>query len=478
MKYNDLREWIEIVRNWGELTTIPGAHWDLEIGALTDLGGKMGRGPALLFDSIPGYPEGFRVLTNALASGNRLALTLGLPGGLSDLELMRAWQRRSQEIRLIPPKKVGDGPVMENVMTGDDIDVFKFPAPRWHELDGGRYIGTGSAVISLDPDEGWVNLGTYRMMTQDRNHISLYISPGKHGRIHREKYLSRNRPWPVAVSFGHDPLIFLVSSLEVLYGVSEYEYAGGIKGEPIEVIEGRVTGLPFPASSELVMEGFIYPGDVRPEGPFGEWTGYYASAQREEPVLEVKAIYHRNDPIILGSPPGKPPVEQSYYRAIMRAALIDEELRRAGVPDVRGVWCHQAGGSRLLTVVAIRQRYPGHAKQAALIASACHAGAYLGRYVIVVDDDIDITNLEEVMWAVCTRSDPEKDIDIIRRCWSGPLDPIIPPGQKGFNSRGIIDATRPYEWRDEFPPVVEVSPELKERVLKKWGDLLKKGGER
>src|SRR5438270_5569570 len=151
-------------------------------------------------------------------------------------------------------------------------------------------------------------------------------------------------------------------------------------------------------------------------------------------------------------------------------------MEKAGVPDVKGVWLNVSGGSRLMLIVSIKQRYPGHAKQAAVVASQCHAGAYLGRFVVVVDEDIDVMNLEEVMWAICTRCDPAKDIDILHRCWSGPLDPIIPPGQKGLNSRAIIDATRPFEWRDKFPPGAESGPERRAEVLKEWDGLLSSDG--
>jgi len=140
-----------------------------------------------------------------------------------------------------------------------------------------------------------------------------------------------------------------------------------------------------------------------------------------------------------------------------------------GVPDVKGVWLTVSGGSRLMMVVSIKQRYPGHAKQAAIVASQCHAGAYLGRFVVVVDDDIDPSNTDDVIWAMSTRCEPEQDIDILRRCWSGPLDPVIHPTKKGFNSRAIIDATRPYEWMKDFPPVAESSKEVLDATTKKWG---------
>ena len=145
-------------------------------------------------------------------------------------------------------------------------------------------------------------------------------------------------------------------------------------------------------------------------------------------------------------------------------------MEKAGVPDVTGVACYQ---NRFFTAVSIRQRYPGHAKQAALIASQNHTGAYLGRYVVVVDDDIDVADLNDVLWAMCTRCNPADSIDILRRTWSGPLDPIIPRDQKGHNSRAIIDACRPYEWIKDFPPVSGASPELKEEVLEKYGGYLK-----
>lgn len=471
MSYRDLRAWMTQVEELGELKTLQRADWDVEIGVITEI--AMNRhGPALLFDNIAGYPPGYRILANALGGPKRLAYTLGLPTDRGIKELLALWQEKKRNLRPLPPKVVKDGPVMENVSRGGDVDLLKFPTPKWHEHDGGRYIGTGSVDITRDPEEGWVNLGCYRVMIHDRNRLGFYISPGKQGRIQREKWFARGGPMPIAMSFGHDPAIFMAGSLEIPWGMSEYDWVGGMKGQPVEVIEGPVTGLPIPADAEIVVEGFVDPSQKLPEGPFGEWTGYYASKQRDEPVVNVQAVYHRTSPILLGSPPVKPPSELAYYRAFLRAAAIDEELKAAGIPDVTGVWCHEVGGSRLFNVVGIRQRYSGHAKQAAIVASQCHAGAYLGRFVVVVDEDIDVMNLEEVMWAVCTRCDPEKDIDILRRCWSGPLDPIIPPGQKGLNSRAIIDATRPFEWLSEFPQVAESSPERRDAVLKKWGHVL------
>jgi UbiD family decarboxylase len=474
--YRGLRDWLELVAAMGQLRTVRGAGADQEIGAAADVLQHHEGAPAVLFEEIPGYDPGFRVLVNALGALDRIALTLGLPIGGSKLETAEAWRRRIKDLKPLPPRQVSDGPVMENVRRGAEVDMTVFPTPRWHPGDGGRYIGTGSFDITRDPDDGWVNLGTYRVMLHDATRLGYYISPGKHGRLHRQKYFEAGQPCPVAMVFGSDPLLFLASCTEIPYGISEYEWVGAIRGEPLEVIPGPVTGLPIPADAEIAVEGFASPTERLPEGPFGEWTGYYASATRDEPVLHVHALYHRHRPILLGEPPGQPPDEQARYRAVLRSALLRDELEKAGIPDVVGAWQHEAGGSRLFTVVAIRQRYPGHARQALHVAAQCRAGAYAGRYTVVVDEDIDPSNLEEVIWALCTRSDPASSIDVIQRSWSTPLDPRIPPDQKArndfTNSRALIDATRPWEWRDRFPPV-NVPPAAQRRAaLERWGHLL------
>ncbi len=470
----DLRGWMAAVDQLGELKQLDGADWDVEIGTVTEMGHHLGeQSKALLFDNIKGYPQGYRVLSNTLNTTKRLAVTLGMPTNYTRLEFVRNIKDRITNVKYVKPKVVKDGPVMENVYRGKDINMWKFPTPKWHELDGGRYIGTGSVDITRDPDEGWVNLGTYRVMVHDEDTLGFYISPGKHGRIMREKHFAKGEPCKVAVSFGQDPLIFLAGGVEVPRGLSEYDWIGGLQGSPVEVIEGEYTGLPFPASSEIVIEGDAMPGEERDEGPFGEWTGYYASARRPEPIIKVKRLYHRNNPIILGAPPTRPPCEFNYMRCFVRSALLWQQLEAAGIPDVRGVWCHEAGGSRLFNVISIKQRYTGHARQAGMVGAYCHTGAYLGRYTIVVDDDIDPTNTNDVLWALSTRSDPEQDIEIIRRSWSGPLDPMIRKSdKKRHSSRAVIDACRPYEWIDEFPPVAESSPAVRKAMEEKWGKIL------
>jgi 4-hydroxy-3-polyprenylbenzoate decarboxylase len=471
MSYTDLREWLNEVDKLGELSRIDGADWDLEIGALTEVAGRGREASAMLFDHIKDYPAGRRVLVGMIESLKRAALTTNLPTDITREGFIAAWKKRLNNPVLIPPRFVDRGPVMENVFTGKNIDILSLPVPRWHDRDGGRYIGTAHVVITQDPDEGWINMGVYRVMVHDRDHLALYISPGKHARIHRQKNFDRGKPMKVVIAFGEDPLLFLLAARALPWGSQELDYAGGIKGAPIDVIRGEFTGLPIPAAAEVAIEGEVSPEEMKEEGPFGEWTGYYASGERKEPVLKIQSFMHRNDPIITGAPPFRPQAGADNCPSLLRAAFIWDSMEKAGVPDVTGVACHQ---NRFFTAVSIKQRYPGHAKQAAIIASQCQTGAYLGRYSIVVDDDVDVADINDVLWAICTRVDPEKSIDIIRRCWSGPLDPIIPRAEKGFSSRAIIDACRPFEWMKDFPPVSGASKELKEKVLEKYGSALKK----
>jgi UbiD family decarboxylase len=351
--------------------------------------------------------------------------------------------------------------------------VLKFPVPFLHELDGGRYIGTDDLVIMRDPEGNWVNCGTYRVMVHDAKRVGVWMSPGKHGRQIREKYFKQGKPCPVLVSCGHDPMLFLAGGNELRFGLSEYDYAGGHRGLPFDVIESPLHGLPMPAHAEIVLEGEMHPGETAPEGPFGEFTGYYAGGQSEQPVIRVQRVYHRNDPILTVATPMRPPSDFSYSKCVMKAGMIWDEVERAGVSGVKGVWCHEAGGARMFNVIAIKQAYAGHSKQGAMAAASCQSGSYLGRFVVVVDEDIDPTDLFEVLWAMCTRCDPAEDIDIIRKMWSGPLDPRIPRGTT-WNSRAVIDACRPFEMLADFPPVARATPELRAKVEAKFREILSK----
>lgn len=463
-----MREWLDIVDGMGQVAKLDGAHWDLEIGAITDMAAKhRGKKPALLFDSVVGYPKGYRVLTSSLNSIERLALTCNLSPDIADLDFIRTWARRFKGIQPIPPREVKDGPVLENVLEGNRIDLWRFPTPRWHDLDGGRYIGTAPLIITRDPDTGLVNVGCYRVMIYDERTLGVLITAAHHGALHRQKWFQRGEPCPAVISFGHDPLLFVLAGTPVPATLSEYDVAGGVKGEPIDIIYGPETGLPIPATAEIAVEGYFHADERKVEGPFGEFTGYYASGEREEPVFKVKRLMHRNDPILLGAPRARPPDDPTFWQTRMKASSIWEGLIAAGVPDVLGVWCHHPN-SNLFTVVCIKQRYAGHARQAGLIAQQCSAGGGTGKWTVVVDDDIDPSNIDDVLWAISTRADPERAIEVTRYSMSTPLESSRPPGSRMHTSRCVIEACRPWEWKDEFPIVAETKPEYARQVREKW----------
>ncbi|MBI3013529.1 MAG: UbiD family decarboxylase [Candidatus Tectomicrobia bacterium] len=474
--FKDLRDFMERTDKAGHLRRVNDADWNLEVGALQEIAAFHKDRPALLFDRIKEYAPGYRIFANATTHSQRLAWTLGLPDHFRGVDLVRALREKMRNLRLIPPKEVTDTPLFENVHTGADIDLYEFPAPRWKEYDGGRYLGTGCQVVSRAPDEEWVNLGTYRVQVHGPTLAGLYMSPGRHAYAMFEPYWTRGEAAPVAVVVGADPTLLMVSGQLLPWRVSEYDFAGGLRGAPVEVVRGPITGLPLPATAEIVLEGEVpQPSEqTHPEGPFGEWTGYYASGQREAPVIRVKAIYHRSDPIILGAAPIRPPAS-STGSGLFKAGQIWDELERAGVTDVQGVYMLAAGGPFLICVISMTPRYGGHARQAAMLASSMRAGAYMCRLVIVVDEDIDPSDPNDVFWAVATRCDPQEDIDIVRDTWGSWLDPRLSPEKRSradlTMSRALIDATRPYYWRDRFPKVSETSPELRHQVMAKWADL-------
>src|SRR3954465_5463662 len=471
----DLRTWLGEVDKLGELKHVRGADWNLELGAISELNVKKDVPPALLFDEIAGYAKGFRVLTCSTSSPARLSSILRLPLQRTHHGLVEALRGKPAEGQAaagrFPAKLVKSGAALEHVER--EVDVLQFPSPLWHEHDGGRCVGTGCSVVTRDLESDWVNVGTYRVQVIDRKHVALDMVPGKHGRIHYEKHKAAGKRFPGVIVCGADPLGYLISGIEVPFGMCEYNYIGAILGEPVSVVKGETTRLPFPAAAEIVLEGHVEPNDERTEGPFGEFHGYYPGKAGTAPGVSVEKIYFQNDPILVGSPPAKPPNDYSYSKAVMRSALLMDALIAAGVPDVQAVWAHEIGGARMFNVVAIRQRYAGHARQAGHILSQCGVGAYMSRYSVVVDEDIDPANLQEVMWAVATRTDPAIDIDIIQRGLGSKNDPMFVAYRYDapLTSKAVIDACRPWDHLAEFPAVAEASKELQDKIRAKWKDL-------
>jgi UbiD family decarboxylase len=477
LSYQDFRSFIEEAKKVSDWRLIEGADWDAEIGAVIESTAELiSQPPMLVFDRIKGYPPGFRVVSLPYAAYKRVAVALGLPVDKSKLEILRLAARKISSVKPIAPKEVDTSPIMENVMQGSEVDLLKFPSLRFHEKDGGRYFGPGGGLINADPDSGYVNTGTYRMQLHDRNTLGLWMSPGQNGRQICMKYWERGKACPMVATYGQHPLVFMPSYTKFPYGRSEMEVSGGLIGRPLEILKGPLTGLPIPASSEIAIEGEIPPPseEARDEGPFGEWPGYYSGGTigtgEPQPVIRVKAVYYRNDPILEDEAPLWPGAVKMDLH--VSSGVLWDQLESAGIQDIVGVYNHTS----YLCVVAIKQKYAGHAKQAGMAALSCSAGARNGRYVVVVDEDIDPTNIKEVLWAMMTRVDPKTNIDIVEGCWSTPLDPRMPPDKRESrdhtNSRAIFYAVRPFLWRDKFPEVSRTSRELRERIIAKFKDIL------
>ncbi|MGE0653157.1 MAG: UbiD family decarboxylase [Alphaproteobacteria bacterium] len=462
----DLRDYLRIVTERGELEVVDGADPVLEMGALYELSLERLYPPVLHFQNIKGFDPTFSVLTNL-----RFARTLV---GNLDLEAVRKLKSTTRWASdPIPPEEVNTGPILDNVATDEGVDLLRFPAAQWKEGDGGRYIGTECLVINRDPETGFVNIGTYRNMVVDRNRLAVFIEPGKHGDLIRKKYWARGEPCPMVICVGQAPVLGNVAGTASRYGVSEFDMAGARIGRPIKIVRGRLTDLPIPADAEVAFEGFMPPvaEERAPEGPFGEWPGYYASDIRTETVLRVGATYYRDDPILIGQPPAKPTLPGRQPSLSAMAALWNA-LEAAGVPEVQGVWKMAGGGISFINVIGIKQKHAGHAKMAGLVAAGCAPGAYMTRIIVVVDEDIDVTNPAEVMWALATRWDPATQTDIIDGCWTGYIDPYLPPDKRGKDDlttpRVVIYAVRPWHWKDQFPKVNAVDPKYAEEVRRKW----------
>ncbi len=472
----DLREFLSEVHAAGELKQITGADWNCEIGGLTELFAEQTPTPALLFENIKDYPNGGRVLGNILFSPLRQSLALGVAPELRGIALVQHVKKRLAKLHPLPPQELNDAPVLENVLIDGEVNILKFPAPRWHEKDGGRYIGTFDAVICRDPDTGYVNVGTYRVQVHDEKTVGLWIIPGKHGHLIAQKYWKRGEDCPFLIACGLPPSFILASAVGIPWGMSEYDFLGGLLGTPIPVVKSKQTGLPMPAHAEIVLEGCAPPPQKvsHPEGPFGEWPGYYASGTVDRPVVRISAIYHRNDPIITGDPPLKTYLNADIHMLI-RAGNIWSSMERAGIPEVKGVWFPRQG--RFVVAVALSQRYPGHSRQVAHGVLATRDGGRDTRLVIVVDEDIDITNVNELLWAVATRWDPRKQSEIVNVPASD-LNPTLTPDERAANdlvsSCQIIDACRPFGRQDEFPAVSSVSSEYRETLIKRWNHLFPK----
>jgi UbiD family decarboxylase len=470
---SDLDAWLEKVETLGELKRITAqVDPDLEAATITYLVGSA-KSPALLFENIKGHP-GHRALYNMIGCNlSRFCLMIGEKPVDHPLTAVQILQHKLG--RKMPPKEVAPATAIcnQNIVTGDAIDIRIFPAQRMWPLDGGKYLGTGDAVVTKDPETGRINVGTYRMMIKGPREVGVYTSPGKDATIDREKWWRMGKPMPIAACYGIDPLLFLVAATSLPKTESEYEYYSGINGAPIELFTGDVTGLPLPARAEIILEGFLYPDETFAEGPFGEFTGYYGRPSGATPYMRVEKVRYRDNPTLTCALMADGAAnEAGLFWAALRSAGVWADLQKLGVPGIRGVWSIPEAAGWGITVVSLRQMYAGHAAQVMALAAQCTAGAYFGKYVIVVDDDVDPTNIHQVLWAMATRSRPAQSIDILRETWSTYLDPSLnPPEIRPWGSKALINACMDYKFIKSFSRRTKLSRSAYETVVRRWQEL-------
>jgi 4-hydroxy-3-polyprenylbenzoate decarboxylase len=301
----------------------------------------------------------------------------------------------------------------------------------------------------------------------------MYCSPGKHGLLDREAWWAQGKPCEVVAAYGIDPVPFMVAAQSYGADVGELDIIGGLIGAGMELCPGVAGSLPIPARAEIVIEGVVREGDMEPEGPLGEFTGYYGRPKSPQPVIEVKALHMRRAPIMTAALMADyPACEIGAYYAIMRSAAIWDDLERFGIPGVRGVYAHPAAASGWgMVAVAIEQRYAGHVAQTLAAAAQCPAAAYYTKWIVAVDNDVDPTDINQVLWAMSTRCNPADDIDIQRKTWSTGLDPSrFPPEDRPYGSKAMIDACKPHRHIKEFPPRTLLRRSVHDRVAGRWAE--------
>ena len=481
MSFKDLREFISFLEEKGELRRVKTpVSRDLEITELADRTVKAG-GPALFFENVDGYD--MPVVINLYGSLQRTAWALGV----EDLDELTARVRKVlglvegppsgliNKARLLgdlvgiartSPKTVSRGPCQEVVVTGDDVDVNMLPALKCWPMDAGRFI-TLPLVISRDPETGQRNVGTYRMQIYDGKTTGMHWQTHKVGAHHyRVGEERRQERLDVAVALGGDPTTLWTGSLPVPPELDEIVVAGIIREEPVEMVKCKTVDLEVPAQAEIILEGYVIPGELRSEGPFGDHTGYYSMAD-DYPVFHITAITHRRSPIYPTTMVGRPPTEDFFMgKASERLLLPALQLT---LPEVVDINMPAEGIFHNLVLVSIKKEYPGHARKV-MYALWGIGLIMLAKTIIVVDHYVNVQDLSEVVWRVAANIDPSRDIVFV----DGPVDDLDhAAASPRYGSKMGIDATakgvtdgRTREW----PPDIVMSEEIKRLVEDKWSE--------
>lgn len=472
--WRDLRDWLALIEQHGELhridTLVDPAE---ELAAVTFMATRQLGAKALLFEQFDDNPFGARVLANMLGSSKeRYALAMGIDPAMRTRDMITATSRITRQ-RMAPVKvDKRAAPVNEIVLRGDDIDLTRLPVPTFWPADGGPFIGTGSITMTADPASGRINVGVYRQQLHGPRRVGLSFVPGRHGLSDCAAAWARGEPAEVVAAYGIDPVLMMVGSQRYAADESELDVAGGIMRSPVELTDGEVVKLPIPARAEMVIEGLVYPGDEEVEGPLGEFHGFYSGKPSRKPVIEVEALHMRKRPIMTAALMATyPSCEIGAYQAIMRSARIQDNLADMKVPGIQAVYCHPAAASaNCLVVVSLRQMYPGHASQALALTAHCPAATYYTKWIVAVDEDVDPTSFDEVMWAMSTRCNPAGDLDVLRNTMSFRADPSLAPEVKPFGSKVLVNACTPYQHRASAPARTALRESIYTRVKSRWQD--------
>lgn len=484
-----LRSWIATLEAAGQLKHVSAkVDWDEEIGAIARTNLALG-GPALIFDRIKGYKKGrcTRFMTCGLGNTDQVRLLLGLPDSATDRDMVLHLKETYR--RPIEPVTVKWGRCKDIVLKGDDINLWDFPSVKWHAADGGRYIDTFCGVVTHDPKTNRANIGLYRGQVLDKRKIGKLLIPTQGWGDHFGKYKDKAGKMPVAVAHGwHDVLPFCAGSPFPKH-VCEWDMMGAILGRPVELVDCETVPLQVPASSEIVIEGWIDPDpkSYEMEGPFADYPGYLGGRASPKPVMEVTAITHRRDPILRGAIEGaRPgfPSEDSPLCAYSWSAIAWNMLEDAGVSGVTDVWMPPVN-TGINIIVQIRKQYRGHAQQIGNALWGTSAGQWFFKHVTVVEEDIDIRDREALDWANAFRVNAGRgDVWLVGPTFGSVLDPSTMPEDRdpakygtGKWTRILIDATRSWEMEPNpayggrrYPPINKIDPALEDKIKARWAD--------
>jgi 2,5-furandicarboxylate decarboxylase 1 len=429
----DMRDWIARLQEADELYTVK-----RPVDPRTEMGALLyqSRDKGLLFENLTGYP-GWRTLGQAPANPRHAALAFGTT--LEDLIPTAA----DLVGKTVAPRMVSTGPVKEVVRRDADVNLLELPAHVAGVRDAGPFIASG-LIVSRDPDTGRRNVAFHRLQVKGPRRTGILLLP-RHTWQNYRKYEARGEPMPVAIFIGHHPLYYMAAAVTGPYGLDEFEVAGSFLGEPVPLVRCESVDLEVPADAEIVLEGHILPHIREDEGPFSEFQDYYVAGMGQNPIVEFQAMTMRRDAIFKAIQNGSE-VEGCVYHKVPMAATIYRRLKNvAGFVDLKNVMMLPGIFS---VVVQLTQRLRGEAKQVLLGALASE---YLHpKVAIAVDEDVNIFNPAEIIWAISTRVDPATDITVIPELRSHPMDPtareIGITGQAGWQRLGskvLIDATRP-----------------------------------